>query len=188
MKRSVIVPVLLASLFLLVVPTFAAERQGAVSFSPFVGGYTFDGIQHARTRPVYGARLGLNATPSWQFEGVFDFVSSENNQSREDFRAYSYHLDVLYNFQPNHALVLYLVVGGGAVTFEGEADNENTDATFHAGLGFKYYVTKSVALRADARHVLVFEGTDDNNLSNWEYSLGLTFLFGGVSPAMTAQP
>ena len=183
MKRSVIMFVMLVPLFLLTIPTFAAEREGAVSVSPFIGGYTFDGEQHALTRPVYGLRLGYNITKSWGVEGVFDYVASERTTTRQDLKAYNGRLDVLYNFMADRDLVPYLAVGGGAIFLEDNADHETTDATFNVGGGVKYYLTDSVAVRGDVRHILLFEG-DDGNLSNWEYTVGMTFLFGGVRPAM----
>lgn len=183
MNRLGVTFLVAAQLFILSVAAFAQERQGAVSLSPFIGGYTFDGTQHALTRPVYGLRLGYDVTRNWGVEGVFDYVASETTQQRQDFRAYSYRLDVLYNFMPDRVLVPYLAVGGGGVTFEDEADNENTDATFNFGGGVKYYITDSVAVRGDVRQILLFEG-DDRGFNNWEYTVGMTFLFGGTRPAM----
>jgi peptidoglycan-associated lipoprotein len=48
-------------------------------------------------------------------------------------------------------------------------------ATFDYGAGLKYSLTERLSLRADVRHVLAF-GSVYNNL---EYTLGLSFSFGG---------
>ena len=167
--------------------SFAGERAGAFSVSPFLGGYSYDGTQHLLTRPVYGLRLGYDITENWATEGVFDYVAGETTGGHQnaalrhkDVNAYSYRLDLLYNFMPTTTLVPYLAVGGGATTIEDRNDNENTDATFNFGGGLKYFMTDSIALRGDVRHLIVF---DEHSLNNWEYTVGVSFLFGGEKPA-----
>ncbi len=158
---------------------FAGERPQAFSVSPFLGGYTYDGDQHLLTRPVYGLRLGYDFTENWETEGVFDYVAGETTKGHQDVNAYSYRLDMLYNFMPDRTLVPYLAVGGGATTIEDRNDHENTDATFNFGVGLKYFITDSIALRGDVRQLLVF---DTHTLNNWEYTVGVSFLFGGKKP------
>ncbi|RII27159.1 MAG: hypothetical protein CXR31_07860 [Geobacter sp.] len=175
---------------------FAGERPQALSVSPFLGGYTYDGTQHMLTRPVYGLRLGYDITENWATEGVFDYVAGETTgkypdvtRRHQDLNAYSYRLDLLYNFMPRETLVPYLAVGGGVTTIEYRDDHENTDATFNFGGGLKYFIADSIALRGDVRHVLAF---DTHTLNNWEYTVGLSFLFGGEKPetpiAKTPEP
>jgi OOP family OmpA-OmpF porin len=56
----------------------------------------------------------------------------------------------------------------------------------NAGGGLKYFLTDSIALRGDARQLFVF---DKHTLCNWEYTGGLSFLFGGKkAPAPVAAP
>ena len=183
MKRSGIM-FLAIYLLLLTVPVRAAERQGAVSISPYIGGYSFEGAQHALTRPVYGLRMGYNMTRHLGVEGVLDFVASESTRTGDDFHNYSYHLDLLYNFMPDRMLVPYLAVGGGGITEDRPGGND-TDATVNYGGGLKYYLTESVAVRGDLRHLIRVEG---ETLNNWEYTVGMSFLFGGVRPAMVTPP
>jgi len=166
---------------------FAGERPQAFSISPFIGGYSYDGAQHLQTRPVYGLRLGYDFTEHWAAEGVFDYVAGETTRSHRDVNIYSYRLDVLYNFMPDGPFVPYLATGGGGSTFD-ERNYHDTNATFNFGGGLKYFVTDSIALRGDVRQLLAFERPDIK--FNWEYTAGLTFLFGGKQPATApvAQP
>jgi OOP family OmpA-OmpF porin len=160
---------------------FAGERPQAFSASPFVGGYTFDGTQHLKTGPVFGLRLGYNITENWATEGVFDFVPTETTRGNNHINAYSYRLDLLYNFMPTRTVVPYLAVGGGGTTFEYRHGNgHDSDATFNFGGGVKYFITESIALRGDVRQLLAFE---DKTQFNWEYTAGMTFLFGGKKAA-----
>jgi OOP family OmpA-OmpF porin len=162
---------------------YAGERPQAFSVSPFLGGYTYDGTQHLLTRPVYGLRLGYDLTENWATEGVFDYVAGETTRGHQDINVYSYRMDILYNFMPAGKLVPYLAVGGGGTTIETRHDHD-ASATFNYGGGLKYFVTDSIALRGDVRHLLAFEThPDTHTLNNLEYTVGLTFLFGGKKPA-----
>ncbi|WP_188055275.1 outer membrane beta-barrel domain-containing protein [Oryzomonas rubra] len=169
----------------------AGERQGAFSVSPFVGGYTFDGVQHLETSPVYGLRLGYDLTKNWGVEAVGDFLATDGTRSERSINALSYRLDILYNFMPDGPLVPYIAVGGGGITYGHGKDglkisDRTTDATANAGLGLKYFVTDSIALRGDARQLFILEDPKSPKF-NWEYTAGFTFLFGGkTAPAPVA--
>ncbi len=169
-------------------PVAAGERQGAISVSPFVGGYTFDGVQHLETSPVYGLRLGYDLTKNLGVEAVGEYLATDGTRSERSVNALSYRLDLLYNFMPDGPLVPYLAVGGGGITAGHGRDGlkikgSTTDATANAGFGVKYFVTDSIALRSDARQLFLFE-EHNSVMYNWEYTAGLTFLFGGkTAPA-----
>lgn len=175
---------------LLSTSSFAGERAGAFSLSPFIGGYTFDGEQHLKTAPVYGLRLGYDLTENWGVEGVFNYLATETTRSpHPSANAISYGLDVLYNFIPESTLVPYLALGGGGTTLGHgggfHAGGDNTDATLNVGGGLKYFLTDSVALRGDVRQLFVF---DHNTMYNWIYTGGVSFLFGGKKPAAPPAP
>ena len=195
MKKKLVALVLAAAvLSVTAAPVFAGERAGAFSVSPFIGGYTFDGVQHLDTAPVFGLRLGYDLTKNWEVEVVGDSLATKGTISGSKSNALSYRLDILYNFMPDGPLVPYLAVGGGGITM-GSGPNfknggSNTDATANAGLGAKYFLTDSVALRGDARQLFLFEDRNDVKY-NWEYSVGISFLFGGskaAAPVMKAAP
>ena len=147
-------------------PLLAGERAGAVSLSPYIGGYTFDGAQSLRTNPVYGLRLGYDFTDNFAAEGVFNYVPTKSSRGfGRSVDAISYRLDLLYNFMPSEKLVPYLAVGGGGT----QVEYKNTDHTVYAptanvGGGLKYFITDSVALRADVRQLFVFNGKEAGGL------------------------
>lgn len=181
MKRLTAWMTTLAAVCLMAAPVAAGERAGAVSLSPFVGGYTFDGAEHLKTAPVYGLRIGYDLTKNFGVELVGSYLATQSTRSDRSVNVLSYHLDLLYNLMPDGPLVPYLAVGGGANTKGHGSSYEtgsNTDATANAGLGLKYFLTDSIALRADARQLFVFE-RHNSIMYNWEYTAGLTFLFGG---------
>jgi len=179
-----------AALCIMAAPVAAGERAGALSLSPFVGGYTFDGTEHLRTAPVYGLRIGYNLTENWGVEVVGDYLATKRTQGKQSINALSYRLDILYNLMPDGPLVPYLAIGGGGIT-KGHGSSfhggSNTDATANAGLGLKYFLTDSIALRGDARQLFIFEN-HNSVMYNWEYTAGLTFLIGGkTAPVPTSS-
>ncbi len=213
--RKFLFPLLFALLasFVSSNPVMAGERAGAVSLSPYVGGYTFDGVQSLRTAPVVGLRLGYDFTDNFAAEGVFNYVPTKSTKGFGNVNAFSYRLDLLYNFQPTQKLVPYLAVGGGATQLTYLNTNHTAySPTANVGGGLKYFITDSVAIRADARQLFIFDGKNGGNYAyipyrvpdqrisylpvfmqdresimyNWEYSVGLTFLFG--PPEKPAPP
>ena len=192
MKKKFALALSIAVLCSTAAPVLAGERAGAFSISPFVGGYTFDGVQHLETAPVFGLRLGYDLTKNFGVEAVGDYLATEGTRSKTSINSLSYRLDLLYNFMADGPLVPYLAVGGGGITRGHGNDglkinkNDNTSATINAGMGIKYFVTDSVALRADARQLFLLEKPNEP-MYNWEYTAGLTFVLGGKQ-AEVAKP
>jgi OmpA-OmpF porin, OOP family len=165
----------------LATPGFAENRSGAVTVSPFVGGYLLDKEQQEENRPIFGLRGGYNFTKSIGAEAMFGYSLTEKKESygSKETDLYRYGVDILYHFMPDNKFVPFIAVGGGGTNF-------NTPSTPSAkshyaglvdyGVGFKYFVADNVALRGDVRHAVLIHDTGDNNL---EYSAGLTFQFGG---------
>jgi OmpA-OmpF porin, OOP family len=170
----------------------AGERAGAFSISPFIGGYQFDHDQDLRrNRLVYGLRLGYDWTDSFATELVGDYVRAEVFPGTTDISVWSYRLDMLYNFMPRSTVVPYLAAGIGGIQIEypKSLGGDLSEATTNVGAGIKFFMTESVALRLDGRYLWDF--SNDNyrhrNYDNWEYSAGLSFLFGGRKAAAAAQ-
>jgi OmpA-OmpF porin, OOP family len=169
----------------------AGERAGAFSISPFVGGYMYDEDEQqllTKNRLLYGVRLGYDLTDNWATELVGHYVRAEYRGTDQHLTALSYRLDVLYNFMPQSVVVPYLAVGGGGETIRYSQVNggHSTDGTLNFGGGVKFFLANDVALRLDARHILDFPGHDRETIRNWEYSAGVSFLFGGNKAAAVA--
>ncbi len=169
----------------LATPGFAENRQGSFNLSPYIGGYVLDKDQHEESRPVFGLRAGYNFTKNLGVEALFDYSLTETRiiyGSREADR-YRYGVDFLYHFMPDKNFVPFVAVGGGGTNFN--IPHTPSAESHYAGLvnyggGVKYFITPDIAMRADARHVLLVHDTGKNNL---EYAVGLTFQFGGVRNA-----
>ena len=168
------------------------ERAGAFSISPFVGWYNYDETQLLYTRPLFGFRLGYDFTSHWAAEVELNYASTEYpiaNGSSEDVTAYSYRLDLLYNFMPCSMLDPYLAAGPGATSLysiypDAVPGKTNNDFSVDVGGGLKWFLSESFAVRGDVRHLFIFNNVnvDPNNhtiLNNWQYTAGVDFLFGG---------
>jgi OOP family OmpA-OmpF porin len=170
----------------------AGERAGAYSISPYVGGYSFDDAQSnlRQNRMVYGIRLGYDWTDSLATELVGNYIRSESMPSKADNSIWNYRLDMLYNFMPSSAMVPYLAGGVGGIQFEYPKSQSGDLAEFTAnvGGGVKFFMTESVALRADGRYIWDFSNDNWRHkaYNNIEYSLGVSFLFGGTKTAAAA--
>lgn len=186
--RKTAAVVILLFLWFFPITSQAQITEKSFSLSPMIGGYTFDGGQNLETSPVYGIRAGYSLTRYWGLEAVFDYVNTDVKHSDGSVDFYRYGLDVLWHFTPERKLVPYLAAGLGGMQLNGPKGLDNADGSFAAvnvGAGIKYFLTDSLALRADVRDIMKFNDIQ-NNL---EYTVGLVFYFGGEKPTVAqAQP
>lgn len=172
--------VVVGSIAALATAASAGNKEGAFSLSPVIGGYTYDGVQHRDTTPVFGARLGYNFTKAFGVEGLFDYAHTESTKTEQKFDMYRYGGELLYHFFPDNNLVPYVAAGYAGLNFN---DNKPQGA-FDYGAGLKYFLTDNFALRGDVRHILYnFESKTINNV---EYSVGAYIPFGGTAPVVKA--
>jgi len=101
-----------------------------------------------------------------------------------DLDVYLYHIDGLYHFWPSEKLVPFIAAGAGAIVFDPENESRDKDFMLNYGVGVKYFLADSVALRGDVRHVISFDQTQSNLL----YTAGLMFSFGGGEKAVVERP
>jgi outer membrane beta-barrel protein len=184
---------LLLSLLMLALatPGCAENRAGAVTLSPYIGGYTFDhdqSYQNLEIAPIYGMRLGYNFDQNWGVEGRFGYVLAESRGAKfQEADVYSYGIDALFNWNVTPNFVPFLAAGMGGIhhNYPASGFGYYPEYTANYGLGIKYFVADNVALRADVRHVIL----PDDRLQNIEYTAGVTFLIGGgEKPAVKACP
>ncbi len=163
----------------------AEMKPGAVSVSPFIGGYVFEGNQDFDNAMTYGLGIGYNLTKEWGIEAVLNHVDSGYDYfGKRDLNAYMYRLDGLYHFNITDRFVPYIAAGVGGIDVNPGYLASDHDAMVNYGGGIKYFLTENLALRGDVRHVVSFDSTHHNLL----YTAGLTFLFGGDTKAAAAPP
>jgi len=159
---------------------FAGVKAGTFSLSPYIGGYTFDGVQHLETAVTGGLRGGYNFTDHVGLEGVLGYLNTESTRAGSDTDVYNYRLEGLYHFFPESRLVPFLAAGYGGLTFDPDAGSSLTKGAFNYGAGMKYFLNDWLALRADVRHLIMSHNQSFNNV---EYTTGVNFNFGAEKPA-----
>ena len=171
-----VISVCLMVCLMFIARTAAAEiRPGAITLSPSIGGYVFEGNQDFDNGPAYGLGLGYHFDKHWAAEAVFNYVDTELDTDGRNVDTYLYHIDGLYHFMPSERLVPYIAAGLGGIIFNPEKASSDQDFAVNYGAGLKYFLSENVALRGDVRHVISFDETQSNLL----YTVGFTFLFGG---------
>ncbi len=155
----------------------AANKEGAFSLSPVVGGYTFESSQKLDTSLVLGGRAGYNFTERIGIEALIDYTHAKGKNGGSSIDFYRYGGELLYHMFPKNDLVPYLAVGVGGVTASQGGGNK---LAFDYGLGAKYFMTDNLALRADVRGI---NYKYDKYKTNVEYTLGLYIPFTAPKPA-----
>jgi OOP family OmpA-OmpF porin len=129
---------------------------------------------------IYGARAGYNLTKHFGVEALFDFVDS-SSPNGSDINMYRYGGELLYHFFPDNRFVPYLAAGYSGLHFDAKGIDGQVHGAFDYGLGAKYFLNDSFALRGDIRHLVYKMDKQSNN--NLEYTLGAYIPFGGARPA-----
>ncbi len=185
--------IFLIGLFLvnLAAPGFAGNQGETFTLDPFTGFYQFDGAQNLDLRSYYGLRAGYNFTKNLAVEGMIGYSLTEiefmKYQDR-DVRFFRYGIDALYHFNADGNFVPFVSAGvGGTQTMNssnGMADHGY--GLINYGVGVKYFLADTVALRGDVKQALFKQSGDTR--TNLEYTVGLNFLLGAEKKAVAVIP
>lgn len=181
----------------------ADVREGALELGGFGGIYIMEGNQQLADTYSAGLKAGYFFTRDLELEFTFAATPSEYDLPRSslfagldgrDMDIYHFRFETLYHL-PTFAerLVPYLALGGGFARLDGATVDSKVDAEVGYGLGMKLFVLEDLALRVDARHIVLFDKwirnavDSDGNIvkrgskhwNNLEVTGGVTFLFGG---------
>jgi len=184
--------VFLTGLLVLVLaaPGYAGNQGGTFTLDPFTGFYSFDSEQQLDARSYYGLRAGYNFSKHLGLEAMFGSVLTETNSTAfadRDVSVNRYGLDALYHFNPDGTLVPFISVGFAATQTDNPSGmTDHSRGMFDYGVGLKYFLSETVALRGDVKQAIFTEGGDSR--SNTEYTLGLTFLLGAEKKAVAGIP
>jgi OmpA-OmpF porin, OOP family len=74
--------------------------------------------------------------------------------------------------------------GGHIVRGGGPQMDDDADQSYHWGAGFRYAIGAKLDLRFDARHFIVPDRTSGGATSDFEFTAGIGFRFGGAKPAL----
>lgn len=180
MKKVSLSILVVALLFSSICTASAADNKGHWTVTPTAGYYMFDSSEYLDDTPLYGLKLGYDLPgrdmgSSMSMELFAAKMTSEWERDQKDADIYQVRLDLIYPFYPkNKNWVPFVTVGAGGIFIDRDAySDENPLVSF--GAGTRYMLDNNLALRVEARQVLVF---NDANGSNFEGTVGLTYIFG----------
>lgn len=188
MKKMVSLVVFL-TLMAIVTTGYAQVRPGSFTIGPNIGGYKFEGNEDMETAISLGGRAGYNFTRYIGIEGYFHYVPTKIfGDPDESINVFGYGIEGLFHFFPNGKLVPFLAAGVGGMyyskAYERTTEDKHSKVALDYGAGVKYFLTETVALRGDVRHVIPLDSMHNNLL----YTVGLSFAFGGAPKAVAPAP
>jgi OOP family OmpA-OmpF porin len=180
---------IICMMFLLIMSNVVSAQVRPYTFSvtPYLGGYLFDKDQKLSNTLVNGISLGYSFTKYFGVEASGEYIATDYDLTVSGSRSTNvgnYRLDGIFNLIPDSRLVPFVFAGfgGQSINYPENVPNRTASAVDY-GAGLKFFFTDWLALRADVRQIYVF----DNSKKDIEYTLGLTFYFGGPKPATVAK-
>lgn len=167
-------------------PVSADDTVESLSLTPVVGGFSSINAGRATPKVSYGLRAGYDIighgmTDSIGIEGAFTVISNAPATDGGTGNGYLFRVEAVSPIAPKRRLVPFLAVGAGGMFARGE-----NSLLLDAGVGLKYFMRDSLAVRVDVRDLVAFRlNSTDNNL---EYTLGVSYVFGGAKREMPAAP
>lgn len=148
--------------------------------TPTVGGLFFSSSDQLESAPLYGLKIaydmiGNSFGDTLGVEGSFNHLSTKSKVDSGGVDGYLLRADAVYSINPRSKWVPFLAVGLGGIFLDKNGSSDN-NPLINYGLGLKYFLEDYLALRVDARHLLVYKDVDTRN--NLELSVGLTYVFG----------
>lgn len=156
--------------------TFAANRPGAVTFTPGVAYYHFANKRQLDNIPMPNASLAYNFNDQWAVEGFFGLINADqNNFNRQGVHGGLYTIDTLYRLKPHGSLEPYVDAGIGIISMTPNGNNSEQQSVVNLGVGTEWFCDRSIALRGEARDVYTLRGGKNDVMLNF----GVSFLMGG---------
>lgn len=180
---------LMVAAFVFLFPLSARSeiKEGSIELGLFGGHHFFDGGHNLKDRPVYGGRIAYNFTKYFSLEGSMEVVKTRvDDAARTDgakgrflsptnaVRIKLYHIDAVYHLKTDGNFTPYIVGGYGLVSYSPSISTKAMSA-INFGVGTKYWMSDSVALRFDLRDNMVTSGTFHNVVA----TVGISFALGG---------
>jgi OOP family OmpA-OmpF porin len=158
---------------------------GEVTLTNQVGLYKFENSQNLEDALTFGIGLSYNITEHWGIEGSFTYIDTDvESGGNKNVSGQMFRLDGMYHLMPDKRFVPFLFSGMGFLNNLDTNGNNGEDFLFNFGAGIQYFLTQSLVLRGDIRHIY----TLDENNSNFHFALGASFLPGRIARREKAPP
>ncbi len=157
--------------------------MGGLSLSLTMSEYFFAGSEQRDATPLYGLKVGYekiggSITDSLGVEATINYFTGKSKLKKSDYTGYLLRLDALYPFIIGEKWMPFLAVGGGGIVINSSSSSSKIDKNyvFNYGIGLKYFIEDYLAVRADMRHLVVYD--DIITRGNFEIGVGVSYYFG----------
>ncbi|SRR5690554_1306672 len=149
-----------------------AAQEGRFFINPKVGGLHREST--AGYNPAVNYTLAGGYNYSANLSSYID-VSWAPQRSGQDSDLFTASIGGLYHFLPKQSLVPYVTAGAGYLGINGKDGlSDENQAQFNYGAGLKYFLSKDIALNAEAKHMLDTSGKPNSVM----YQAGLVVYLG----------
>jgi OOP family OmpA-OmpF porin len=149
-----------------------------IYLGPVLGGFYFTGQGTHTLAPLFGVKVGYELPGKavgdiLDIEATINFFRSKPKNAQSDLNGYFARIDAVLPLATGDGLIPSVAVGLGGFMVSDTAHTSGRPL-LNYGAGLKYQLNSSWALRADARHVLVFAF---KGINNFELTAGLNYSF-----------
>jgi outer membrane protein OmpA-like peptidoglycan-associated protein len=151
-------------------------------------------VPSPETGGIFGLRLALTMLPWISLEGEAGLIPSKDSIHGYSVYLMSYKLHALVHLMHGRFRPFVLAGVGAMQAAKVQRDpqyteiKKDTDTDFHAGVGVKYAITNNIDARVDARLVFLPNTGKNSDSADLEFLGGVTYRFGGQSPAPAPVP
>lgn len=153
-----------------------------IEVNAHAGGFALDG---GDTEVLLGARAMFHTARGLGIGGSFARVAVEEIETRFGPPGFDGDLfltsgEVVYTFASDTPVHAFVLAGVGAATFSPEEGDGESELLIPVGGGFTWFLEEwPIAIRGDVRdHVIRRGDGESDTLHNWEFSGGISILFG----------
>lgn len=153
---------------------------GGFSLTPTIGGYFFAGSEQRDATQSYGLKagydiIGKSIADSMGIEGTLNYFTTKSKSDASDTTGYLFRLDAIYPTIIEGKWMPFLAIGAGGIVID-TVSHADKSPLLNYGAGLKYFLEDYLAVRVDARHLIVYNNVNTHN--NFEVGVGVSYYFG----------
>lgn len=171
-------------------PKAKTIASGGLSLSSTIDEYIFAGSEQREATQSYGLKVGYDIlgesfANNIGIEGSLNYFSTRSKTDASGATGYLFRLDAIYPLILGEKWMPFLAVGGGRIVID-SVSNADRSPLFNYGAGLKYFLEEYLAVRVDARQIVVYDNATTRN--NYEVGIGMSYYFGKERKKIPVQP
>lgn len=161
-------------------PEIKEDRPGGITITPVVGQYNFDSDRGLDDEGFAGIGIGYRFSDPYMLEFVYTNGDATTNGGADQGDVRQFRLEMLYDTGDIGNWSPYIAVGAASTEFGDNSTVVDEEGAVTLGFGARYNLTKTVALRGDARYI---RGVGDSKGADVVLGLGLQIFLGKTATA-----